>query len=107
LLVGVAGSGKQTLSRFAAYVAEVAWHGIELRKGYGLAEFREDLKAAMRVRDNSMFAMPPRSQACSCCKHLHACALTLALLGVHTQAQITCVGSMLENENTQLLVAHL
>jgi hypothetical protein len=47
--VGVAGSGKQTLSRFAAYVAEVAWHSIELRKGYGLAEFREDLKAAMRV----------------------------------------------------------
>ncbi|KAG9396016.1 Dynein heavy chain and region D6 of dynein motor [Carpediemonas membranifera] len=44
LCVGVGGSGKQSLSRLAAYMAGYDVFEITLARGYGEAEFREDLK---------------------------------------------------------------
>ena len=44
MLVGVGGSGKQSLTRFASYISEMKCFQIELSKGYGYTEFREDLK---------------------------------------------------------------
>ena len=45
MLVGVGGSGKQSLTRFAAFMCGQKCISIELRKGYALADFRDDLKA--------------------------------------------------------------
>lgn len=44
LLVGVGGSGKQSLARLAAYVAGCGVYEITLTRGYDETLFREDLK---------------------------------------------------------------
>ncbi len=45
LQVGVSGSGKQSLARLAAYTSGYGIFEITLSRGYGDAEFREDLKS--------------------------------------------------------------
>lgn len=48
MLVGVGGSGKQSLTRFASFVSDTTCISIELTRNYSLAEFREDLKKLYR-----------------------------------------------------------
>lgn len=47
MLVGVGGSGKQSLTRMAAQIAGYSCMQIEINRGYGLNEFREDIKKMM------------------------------------------------------------
>jgi dynein heavy chain len=48
MLVGVGGSGKRSLTRFAAHISGCACVTIELTRGYGVNEFREDLRKMYR-----------------------------------------------------------
>ncbi|GLG98379.1 Putative dynein heavy chain [Gryllus bimaculatus] len=43
LLIGVGGSGKQSLSRLAAFISSLEVFQLQLRKGYGLNDLRADI----------------------------------------------------------------
>ncbi|KAJ3242061.1 Dynein heavy chain 2, axonemal [Chytriomyces hyalinus] len=49
LLIGVGGSGRQSLSRLASYIVETNVFQIKITKYYRHLEFREDLKALYRL----------------------------------------------------------
>merc|ERR1712046_87161 len=44
LLVGVGGTGKQSLTRMSSYICAMECIQIEIKRGYGYSDFREDLK---------------------------------------------------------------
>lgn len=49
LLVGVGGSGKQSLSRLAAFISNLDVFQITLRKGYGIPDLKVHRKCLLRL----------------------------------------------------------
>ena len=47
LLLGVGGSGRQSLTRLASFICDLNCTQIEVARGYGLSDFREDVKKCL------------------------------------------------------------
>ena len=79
LLVGVGGSGRQSLARLAAFAAGYEVFEITLSRGYGEEEFREDLKQLYHKLGLENKKVRPHTHMSHTCHTYHVVQITLLL----------------------------
>ena len=53
MLIGVGGSGKQSVTRVACHIGEMQFYQLEIGRGYNHASFLEDLKAMVSIQSDA------------------------------------------------------
>ena len=68
LLVGMGGSGRQSLTRLAAFVLDFGIKQIELSKNYGVTEWRDDIRSVIKAAGLTTRQQGERrGGGCFCC----------------------------------------
>jgi hypothetical protein len=76
LLVGVGGSGKQSLSRLAAFICHYVVIQIVISSTYSISDLKEDLKVMYtKARSRRFMKVPSLCRWDSCPSHFHESGL--------------------------------
>ena len=67
LLVGMGGSGRQSLTRLAAFVLDFGIKQIELSKNYGVTEWRDDIRSVIKAAGLTTRQQGERRGGCFWC----------------------------------------
>jgi hypothetical protein len=82
MLVGLGGSGRQSLTRLAAYMQGMEVFQVEISKQYGMQEWRDDLRKVLKTAGEANKKVYRRSYVNARTQLCLACTCTFSHLGI-------------------------